>query len=210
MSSPWLAIPLAAYERHMKSEEVQQLHVLADLLGEVLGRAKPKSVAILGVAGGNGLERIDPRITTRVCGIDINAGYLQIVADRFQNLPGLELHCLDLKSRSIDVMPAELVHAALIFEHTGLNPALDHALKLVNPGGALSVVLQLQAPSPEQNIRVDAGSPMARLREHFHLIDPEEFKRRLAGSAFQLLYETHQALPGGKAFWMGMFQKAIT
>ncbi len=206
MLNPWLTIPLADYERHMRSEQVQQLEVLARLFGQILGSVKPKSVAILGMAGGNGLERIDPQITTRVCGIDINAGYLETVADRFPNLPGLELNCLDLKGPSIDVLPVDLVHAALIFEHAGLNPALDHALRLVNPGGALSVVLQLPAAQPEQNIRVDASSSMARLREGFHLIDPEEFTGRVVGSGFQFVHETQQSLPGGKAFWTGMFR----
>ncbi len=210
MLNPWLTIPLADYERHMRSEEVQQLSVLANLFGQVLASAKPKSVAILGMAGGNGVERIDPQITTRVCGIDINAGYLETVAHRFPNLPCLELHCLDLNGPSLDVLPVDLVHAALIFEHAGLKPALDHALRLVNPGGALSVVLQLPAANPEENISVDADSSMARLRDDFHLIDPEEFKGRVVPAGFQLLYQTHQPLPGGKAFWTGVFRNAVT
>lgn len=190
----------------MRSEEVQQLDVLADLFAQVLERVKPKSVAILGVAGGNGLERIDPQITTRICAIDINASYLETAAHRFRHLPGLELNCVDLKEQSIDVLPADLVHAALIFEHTGLEPAVDHALKLVNSGGRLSVVLQLPASDPEHNINVAAGSSMAQLRAEFRLIDPEELKVRVTSSGFQFLYETHQPLPAGKAFWMGVFE----
>ena len=51
---------------------------------------------ILGIAGGNGLEHIDPAITTRTVGIDINAEYLEVVAQRHPNLHALELHHHDL------------------------------------------------------------------------------------------------------------------
>jgi len=36
----------------------------------------PSSVAMLGCAGGNGLERVDPGVTTRVVAVDIHLSYL--------------------------------------------------------------------------------------------------------------------------------------
>ena len=63
MSNPWLNIPLADYEGHMRSDEVQQLDALTELFAAALERCQPTSVAILGAGGGNGLDRIDSRVT---------------------------------------------------------------------------------------------------------------------------------------------------
>ena len=54
--NPWLTLPLDDYEGHMGSADVNQLAPLADLFGEALAHLRPRSVAVLGVAGGNGLE----------------------------------------------------------------------------------------------------------------------------------------------------------
>jgi hypothetical protein len=41
--------------------------------------------------------------------------------------------------------PVQLVHAALVFEHAGVDDCLDNALSMIAPGGNLSVVLQMPA-----------------------------------------------------------------
>ncbi len=66
MSSPWLFIPLEDYAGHMASPGVQQLSVLAELFKRALDYCLPESVAVLGVAGGNGLEQVDYTATERV------------------------------------------------------------------------------------------------------------------------------------------------
>ena len=86
--NPWLALPLEDYEGHMGSDAVNQLAPLADLFGEALARLRPRSVAILGVAGGNGLQHVDGTITTRVVGIDVNPDYLTATRERFPDLRG--------------------------------------------------------------------------------------------------------------------------
>jgi SAM-dependent methyltransferase len=143
MSNPWLAIPLEDYEGHMGSDNVRQLEALSDLFKRALDLCIPESVAVLGVAGGNGLDRIDSAITKRIVGLDINSSYLGAVRQRYGALPGLELCCTDLADMPMSLTPVELVHAALVFEHTGLGCSLENALLLVAPGGRLSVVLQL-------------------------------------------------------------------
>jgi hypothetical protein len=71
MANPWLNIPLADYEGHMGSAQVQQLDALSELFAEALERCRPASIAVLGIAGGNGLDRVDSGITKRIVGIDI-------------------------------------------------------------------------------------------------------------------------------------------
>jgi hypothetical protein len=203
---PWLNIPLADYEGHMSAPEVGQLRVLSDLFAEALAFCRPDSAAILGIAGGNGLEHVDPSATRRLVGIDINPAYLEALRQRHEDRLNLELHCVDLAQQGVNVNPVQLVHAALIFEHAGAGRCLDNAIALVAPGGALSVVLQLPshaasdiAATPYQSIQALAG--------HFSLIDPEWFCSSLAQSGFRLQQETTRSLPGGKRFWMGVFSR---
>ena len=66
MNNPWLQLSLADYEGHMSSPEVQQLAALSDLFAEALAICRPASLAVVGVAGGNGLDRIDGYITKHI------------------------------------------------------------------------------------------------------------------------------------------------
>jgi hypothetical protein len=114
MRNPWLDIPLQDYDGHMSSSSVAQLKALADLFDEALTYCQPESVAVLGIAGGNGLDRIDPRTTRRVVGIDIQPTYLEAVRHRYPRLP-LTLHCIDLEYQTVNEQAVELVYAVLIF-----------------------------------------------------------------------------------------------
>jgi SAM-dependent methyltransferase len=204
MSGPWLDIPLEDYEGHMGSPGVRQLTVLSDLFRQALDRCRPESVAVLGVAGGNGLEHIDSAATKRIVGIDINQRYLDEVSRRFGGLAGLELHCCDLAACRLSLAPVALVHAALIFEHAGLGLALENALSLVAPGGRLSVALQLPSRD-EEGVASTGYASLQALKEDFRLIDPTEFQRLLGQAGFRLLGRESRSLPAGKAFWLGAF-----
>lgn len=206
MSSPWLGIPLEDYEGHMSSVGVRQLTVLSELFKCALDRCRPESVAVVGIAGGNGLEQIDSVTTKRIVGIDINQNYLTEVQQRFATLPGLELHCCDLTRNQLAITPVQLVHTALVFEHTGLGLALETALSLVAPGGRLSVVLQLPSKQ-EQDVASTSYTSMSRLKQSFTLIDSDEFQRLLEQHGFQVVECENRPLPAGKALWMGIFAK---
>jgi SAM-dependent methyltransferase len=204
MSNPWLSIPLEDYEGHMDSAGVRQLTVLAELFKCALDHCLPESVAVLGVAGGNGLEQIDYAVTKRVVGMDINQRYLDEVQQRFGMLAGLELHCRDLTEADFSLAPVALAHAALIFEHAGLGVALENTLSLVAPGGNLSVVLQLPSED-EQGVASTSYKSMQMLKQDFALIDVSEFQRLLGQKGFQLVEQENRSLNSGKAFWLGLF-----
>ena len=204
MSNPWLTVPLSEYEQHMSSVEVQQLGALSDLFAEVIGRCRPLSVAILGIAGGNGLDHIDSSITARVVGLDLNPLYLEAVRNRYAHLPGLELHCVDLSERHVELKPVQLAHAALVFEHAGVDCCLDNAISMIVPGGTLSVVLQLPTESG-QTIGETQFSSIQNLKTHFSLISPASLRESLAGRKFRLIHQTTRELPAGKGLWMGIF-----
>ena len=206
MKQPWLQVALDDYEGHMGAASVNQLAPLADLFAEALAFCQPRSVAIVGIAGGNGLQHLDPRITKRIVGIDINTDYLAAVRHRFPALEQLELHHLDMAKERPRLDSVDMVHAALLFEHTGLSPCLENCLSLTGPGGRFVAVLQL--PSATQSAVANTGFPsIQHLKEHFALIDPASFSADLAHNGFSPALEKHRSLPGGKAFWMGIFQR---
>ncbi|MEZ5399108.1 MAG: methyltransferase domain-containing protein [Bryobacteraceae bacterium] len=206
MSNPWLNVPLAEYEGHMSAATVRQLDALSDLFADALARTRPASVAILGIAGGNGLEHIDPSVTTRVAGLDCNPLYLEAVRRRHATRCNLTLHCVDLETDRPDLEPVDLVHAALVFEHAGAGRCFETAVSLVRPGGALAVVLQL--PSDHGHDVAPTGfASIQSLKDKFELIDPGALRLRLEQSGLRLAHERHRPVPGGKRLWMGVFEE---
>ena len=204
MLNPWLAVPLAEYEQHMSSVEVRQMEVLSDLFAEAIGRCRPSSIAVLGIAGGNGLDRIDTCITERIVGVDLNPQFLEAVRQRYSHLPGLELYCVDLSEQCLKLEPVQLVHAAVIFEHAGVDCCLENALAMAAPGGYLSVVLQLPSEGGQKAV-TSRFSSIESLRPHFSMINREWLCELLAGRGFRLNHQTTRPLPGGKGFWAGIF-----
>lgn len=190
----------------MASPAVQQAGALSELFGEVLATRRPRSVAILGVAGGNGLEHIDGKITDRVVGLDVNAEYLGVARERYRDMRGLELHKVDLTHDQLTIPPVELVHAAMIFEHADTGRCLENAINLVETGGALSVVLQLPSPV-SAGVSATAYASMQTLRDHFLLVDPDALTTILTRRSFALAEHKHRPLVDGKAFWSGIFER---
>jgi hypothetical protein len=206
MSNPWLTVPLTDYEGHMRSAHVQQLNALSELFATALAYSRPVSVAVLGIAGGNGLERIDLSRTKRVVGLDLNNSYLDVVRYRYGRMSGLELVCADLAQQVIKIEPVQLVHAALIFEHAGVSRCLENALSLVAPGGFCSVVLQ-RPSDQEPDVSPSNFSTIQNLKSHFSLVDPCWFQETLERRHFQLEEQVQRSLPAGKGLWMGIFSR---
>lgn len=207
MANPWLNVPLADYEGHMNSSGVAQSAALSELFAEALASCQPESVAVIGIAGGNGLERIDSRVTRRVVGIDINPAYLDAVRQRFGQMQGLEPMCADLAEPMDGCPPVQLVHAALVFEHAGIGPCLDNVLSLVSDGGSLSVVLQLPSDTAP-GVSKSQFASMQILSAGFTVIDPATLRATIEARGFRAVRESRRALPAGKAFWMGIFARA--
>jgi SAM-dependent methyltransferase len=204
MSNPWLSVPLAEYEGHMNAPQVRQSEPLSDLFAAAIAYSRPGSVAVLGIAGGNGLARINPDAVTRVVGVDINQSYLDAVQLRYSFVQGLELYCIDLAEQTLEMEPVQLVHAALIFEHAGMGRCLENAVSLVAPGGALSVVLQLPSET-EQAVSKTQFTAIQNLQSHFRFISPQSLEETLERRRFHLRFQTKRELPGGKGLWMGIF-----
>lgn len=190
----------------MNAPSVQQAQALANFFDDALTLCRPGEVAILGVAGGNGLDRIDRTCTRRIVAVDINQQYLDTARQRYANLPGLELHNIDLSATAISLSAVDLVFAALIFEHAGIELCLENAVRLVAPNGFLAVVLQL--PSKVVDAVSSTGiASMEQLKSTFRLIEPSLLVARLMRYGFTLAEERSRAALR-KAFWMGLFKRS--
>ncbi|MBU2446117.1 MAG: class I SAM-dependent methyltransferase [Bacteroidetes bacterium] len=148
MTNPWLEISPNDYESHMASPEVRQLQALNKIFRNCLTKLKPKSVAILGCCTGNGFEHIDPSITERVVGIDINPKFLSITMDRFSfSIPNLELLEFDISNDELEIQPVDLVFGALIFEYVDIEKGRANIRKILKPGGHFVACLQMPSES---------------------------------------------------------------
>lgn len=116
--NPWETIDLNDYESHMSLDSVYQLQVLNEIMKEQFHTYDIKTVMILGVAGGNGLEHVGHM--DKVYGVDVNQQYLQVCKARYSQLGGrLETICVDLLYDNLQLPNTELLVANLLIEYIG-------------------------------------------------------------------------------------------
>ena len=193
MGNPWLEIPLADYEGHMASPEVDQARMLSDALAALLQAHRPRALAVIGCAGGNGFERIDNRprrraprasrrstLDQRASGVDINPAYLAETRRRFgAAFDQLELICADVACDELAFAPVDLMFAALVFEYVArddLGRALRSLVARLNRGGVLAVLLQLPAPETTA-VTATPFTRVAALSSALRLVPPDELIR---------------------------------
>lgn len=207
--NPWLEIPLADYEGHMASPDVAQAMMLGDIFERVLHVRSPASVAILGCAGGNGFDRVDPQVTTRVIGIDINPAYVATARERFQRrVPGLELIVADLQQDGVSIAPVDLVYAALLFEYVETDAVLASVHRLLKSGGCLTTIVQL----PHADGPTVTPSPFASLQSLSRclcLLSPETLRERAAVHGLTEVESVRVTSPGGKSFQVQTFVLSV-
>lgn len=205
MSSPWLDIPLNDYEGHMALPGVGQASVVAELFDHAIMRWAPSSIAIIGCAGGNGFEKINPEVVKRVVAVDLNPQYIEKTRVRHaQRLPSLELLCADVQSESLNYGPVDFTYAALLFEYVDIASALRTLKRNSRPGAALTTVLQLPhaampsvSPSPYQSL----GS----LASLMNLVAPEALHSAARKAGFASADAATVELPSGKQFCVQNF-----
>ncbi len=205
MRNPWLDIPLADYESHMALPYVAQAQLLSDLFAEALQEFSPESVALLGCAGGNGLERISSRVTKRVVGIDLNPSYIQEASRRFHDrIPALELFVGDIQTDPFDFAPVDLVFAGLLFEYVDVELVLARIHSMLNPRGRLVTVVQLpNAEIPE--VTPTPFTSLESLSTVMHLVPPEMLEHLAGGCGYERIGTRRVESAGGKQFQVQTF-----
>lgn len=133
MNNPWENIDIEDYEKHMSLDSVFQLQTMNQMMEEQFYTHSIKSIMILGIAGGNGLEHINKQVFDKVYGIDINENYLNTCKKRYTELQGiLETICVDLTQDMNRLPCADLIVANLLIEYIGYE-CFQKVVKQVNP-----------------------------------------------------------------------------
>lgn len=208
MHTPWLDIPLADYEAHMSLSSVGQADMLSTLFAQLLAKFSPPSLAVIGCAGGNGFDHIQPETSKRAVGVDINPRYIQAAFDRYaEKIPGLELYVGDIQAAAPPFAPVDLIYAALVFEYVSLVPTLRNLKSVCRPHGLLAAVLQL----PSASLAPISPSPFTSrqaLAPVMQLVDPAALAASAADVGFMLFSSHTIILPSGKKFAVQVFQQA--
>lgn len=204
-ANPWNAIPLSDYEAHMALPMVGQAGLIANELARAVDAHRPASVAVLGCAGGNGLDRLIGSSARRVVALDINPSYAAAARARFgHRIDELEVIVADVENDSQVFEPVDLLYAALILEYVDLCRALSFMRRHCRQEGALVVMLQL--PSEIAEVTPSPYVSLRRLGPTLHLVAPAEFHRRAAESRFQAIGSRVVTASGGKSFSVEEFR----
>jgi hypothetical protein len=208
MNNPWLQIPLADYEGHMALRGIEQAQMLADIFAGAVQQFSPKSVAVLGCAGGNGFDRI-PASVSRVVGVDINPGYLAAADARFQGrFASLELLAGDIEGDEIAFTPVELVFAGLVLEYVSVEPAIARTRSMITTKGHLVTVLQL----PSTGSRQVSPSPFASvqtLAAVMRLVPPLALQHAAEANGYAQVESRTVVSAGGKPFQVQVFAPSL-
>ena len=206
MSTPWLTIPLDDYEGHMSLPAIGQAQMIADQLDCALERWAPTRVAVIGCAGGNGLDRIEGRSIERLVAVDVNPDYIERTRARYaKRLACLETVCADVQSESLTYGPVDFTYAALLFEYVGLIPTLKTLRRNSRPDAALTTVLQL----PHSTIDAVSSSRYKSLRSLasvMTLLAPELLCKAAADVGFTVADSTNIELSSEKRFCVQNFR----
>ena len=196
MKNPWEEIELSDYENHMKSDSVMQLQALNTMMKRQLNQYPVKSVMVLGVAGGNGLEHIDTQKVQKVYGVDINHKYLEKCAERYKSLNGIfESICMDLTDKNNALPHADMMIADLLIEYIGY-PCFQNVIMQVKPL-YISCVIQIDA-----NHSFVSDSPWLhafdKLDKVHHQMHGDELIALMKDMNYGLIDKIEELLPNGK------------
>ncbi len=198
MGNPWEDIKLDDYEKHMSLDSVKQLQTMNFMMKAQFNAYPVVSAMVLGIAGGNGLDHVDPEKYQCVYGVDINEDYLHAVESRYADLSDV-LKCLkvDLINES-DLLPhAELIIANLLIEYIGYE-AFQKAVKTVDPL-YVSCVIQINTDSEQWVSDSPYLHAFDRLDEVHHQMEEDELERAMNEIGYVRSLIQKEDLPNGKA-----------
>jgi SAM-dependent methyltransferase len=203
--NPWTVVQAADYERHMGPEGVDQLAPLSAIFQEVYLAAQPDRVLLLGCATGNGLEHVNPAVTQKATGVDVNLQYLGIARQRFMHLGAkLELFCAEAEKFRAAPASYDLVHAALVFEYLHPEPLVRRIAEWLAPAGSCCVVLQ----QPGGEAPAAPSKPMQIIEKAMKLVPSDELTRLFEHYGLARKRAKVVPLKHGKSLWVGVFGRS--
>jgi SAM-dependent methyltransferase len=203
---PWLRIPAADYEAHMRA--VGQEAALREIFAGVYAETRPARLAVLGCTTGGDLALVQPAVTRLAVGVDLNADYLALAAERLGALgQRLRLVCGDVACAELPPGPYDLVHAALLLEYVDPPSLLGRISEWLGPAGTFSLVTQEPVKGlPEVS---DAGyASLNSLAGRMTLRSADEVAALAAQAGLALASRRAIKLDSGKKLVSSIFDKA--
>jgi hypothetical protein len=198
--NPWLGIPLGDYEGHMALPEIAQAQMLANQLRMAAEMNKPRSLALIGCAGGNGLESIIGGSASRIVGIDINPSFVETTYNRFRkHFPRLQLYAESIENLQSTIEPVDMIFAGLVLEYVDVHRAIQTMRALCASNGKLMIVLQ----NPGDRFHPVSPSPYASLKRlggFMQLRSADEVISAARETGFAFLTNDQITLSSGKEF----------
>jgi catechol 2,3-dioxygenase-like lactoylglutathione lyase family enzyme len=206
MSHPWLEIPIADYEAHMALPSVGQAQLLRTTLQRTVVEFQPRSLAVLGVAGGNGLEFVERHLVRRVVALDFNPDYLAVCCQRYaSSFTEFEPVLHDLSRGPPVITPVECIFAGLVLEYLPVEMFCDYLATILTPHGRFAALLQL--PSPTQpELSPSPFNSLTRLQSAFSFVDPAFLDDQLSAHGFTRVVRDRYDLHSGKSFCFAIYQ----
>jgi hypothetical protein len=204
--NPWTVVQAADYERHMGPEGVNQRGALDAVFQEAYLAAQPARLLVLGCGTADGLEHVDPSVTTRIVGVDVNLQHLGIARQRHFHLgPRLELYCAEAEKFRARSGAFDLVHVPLLFEYVFPEVLVRRVAEWLAEGGTCTTVLDLpggDGPEPPSN----ALRLVERAKRR---VPPQELEQLFEHYGMPLRRERTVPLPHGRSFWVGSFARPL-
>lgn len=193
--NPWNNIDLDIYEKHMEMPDVFQLQTLNAIMRRQLAYNKPV-VAILGAAGGNGLNHIDLNTVRKVYAVDINAEFLAACQKRYGFLKDvLETICCDLSADEACLPRCGLLICNLIIEYIGIEKFTALLKRNYEKTEIVSCVIQHNANEGFVSASPYAGHFEALVHQDIH---EAELTEALKDAGYAVLERTGYPLPNQK------------
>lgn len=194
---PWLAVTAAEYEALMGPEGLDLLEPLSRAFAQVYRRARPARLLVLGCGTGAGLEHVDPEVTGRVVGVDLNLQYLAVARQRHQRLGArLELFCADARTADLPEGGFDLVHAALLAEYVDPEALAAAMARAAAPGGTCAVVQRLPGGEPAEEAA--ASESVRALAGATRLVEPADLAAAFARRGLRRAGAWEVAARGGR------------
>jgi GNAT superfamily N-acetyltransferase len=179
----------------MAAPQVGQLDALNAIMKRQLKRHAPRTLCVLGVAGGNGLEHIGLGVQ-RVYGVDISAEYLAACARRFIALGDrLSLLRMDLSDEACRLPQSGLVIANLVIEYIGI----DTFIRRIAEAAPAAVCCAVQDNSGAAFVSASPWADALDCIGNIHIdIGPEALSAAMQAAGYRLSFREEAALPNGK------------
>ena len=204
-TNPWSLVSAAEYEAYLGPGGADELAPLSTIFAKVYAARRPRRLAVLGVATGNGLEHVDLHLTGRTVGVDANLTFLAVARQRFLRLgPALELLCADVERVDLGAGRFDLVHAALVFEYVDVRVVVPRIVSWLAPGGASCIVLQLPGGQAVTESRYPSVRALASVTR---LLSPEELRKLTEAEGLVEQRAFVVPLAKGRRYFAALYEK---